>query len=447
MIRKLLSAIAVTAVIAVGFIASAIAPEAVPGLALSEVAISPVEQPSACPGSLKVPVGDIESIDPAIDATSDDREREVYAAGDSTPTADGDGAIVDAPLATSVERVGAGDIAGLAAVTCTRPLQDQWLVGGSTALSSSARLVITNPGLASAEVTVSLFGPVGEVEQRAVVVIGAQTQREVLLEGVESEVPALVVRVEATGAGVVAALQDSRVDGFQPAGTDWIGPTAGPADALVVPGVGVRGADAADVESSLRLLSPEGAVVTLTLVTDEGIVAWGGTTDLRLEPGVVADIAVPAGEAGVVEIDAEGDVLAAAVTAVAREATEGLEGARAFDRGWVAGQDHRDGLPRSLVVPAGLTEVVVYSPLTDTFVLHDAEGAVVAEQPVAARSLARIPLDVPPGTVVTAEGAFSWALHLRGNPGFLSSLTPELTEMTDVEITVAVDSYVPGPVP
>ena len=76
---------------------------------------------------------------------------------------------MDAIVGAQVERIADGDIAGWAALTCSAPAAEQWLVGGSTALGSSARLVLTNPSTAPSEVTVTLYGPLGRVEDTFVV--------------------------------------------------------------------------------------------------------------------------------------------------------------------------------------------------------------------------------------------------------------------------------------
>jgi hypothetical protein len=462
MIRRVVAAaIAAGAAVAAVVFAGLIEPEPLPSAATQDVVITPSERPIACPGPLGVPVGDVDTGDPDLDSTPTERELAVWHQGTEAAIDGGEGVVVDAPVATSMERVGDGDIAGLAALTCRAAAADQWLVGGSTALGSSARLVLINPSLSSIEVTVTLFGGAGRVEQQPVVILAPMSQKEVLLEGVEAEVPALVVRVESTGAGVVAMVQDSRLDGFQPAGSEWVTPSGPPSTELVVPGVGTQTVEIEDAEtdavadvdpeappssvSVMRLLAPEGATVSLTLVTADGIVPWGGTTGLELEPGVVTDIDVPAGVFGAVEVAADGDVVAAAMTRVEREAEGGLEGSLAYDFTWVSGQDHRDGVSRSLVSPGGPAELSIYSPNAGTFVLTDHDGDVVVEQEIAARTLQTVTVNVPAGTVLSAEGRFAWSLRIVDAPGFLTSIEPVRTDVSDVTVTVGVGPYSPVP--
>lgn len=420
-----------------------------PDVALSLHEVEAVEHPVACPGQLEVPVGDVDSGDPDLDAMPTEVTRNVFGPGAQLDTEQGTGVIVDAPVAVSTERAADGDIAGLAALSCMRPAQDQWLIGGSTALNSSARLVLVNPGLASVDVTVTLLGPLGESAHQEILVIGAQSFHEVLLEGVEAEITALAVRVESSGAGVVAAIQDSRIDGIHPAGTDWITRADGPSDHVVLPGVGVPAPSTDDPAlqptATLRLLSPEGATVTPTLVTDNGIVAWGGTSDLELDPGVVVDVPIPSGVYGTIEVRSEGEVFAAAMTTVPRPAGEDFEGRYAYDRAWVHGVDVNDDRPRSIVAPGGDSEIIIFSGLYAPFVLRDAEGNTVAEYDVEPRSFAVSQLAVPTGTVLTAEGPFVWAVRVRDEPGFITMVQPVVTDVEDLTAEVQVGPYAPVP--
>src|SRR5690606_2833905 len=122
-----------------------------------------------------------------------------------------------------------------------------WLVGGSTALGASARLVLQNPGATPASVTLRVWGPTGALELAGapeyLVVPGEE--EVVLLEGVAAEQPHMVVEVTAQGGLVAAYLQDSRTDGLVPAGVDLVTGSAPPATTQVVPAVaGVDGGDA-----------------------------------------------------------------------------------------------------------------------------------------------------------------------------------------------------------
>ncbi|WP_062298626.1 DUF5719 family protein [Demequina maris] len=437
MIRRLVvlgaATVAVLAVVAAG----RIAPQEPVAAAPYDGEVTPAAQPVACPGPVEIPVGDIDSGDPDLGSGSD--ERTYQELGDGTEPV-GAGFLAAGDAAASVERIGSGDVAGLSAATCVAPVRDQWLVGGSTALGSSARLVLTNPSDASTEATVTLYGGLGELEERAVVSIAPGGQQDLLLESVVAEVPALAVRVVATGAGVVAHLQDSRLDGFQPAGTDWVGRGAAPAARLVVPGVGAP----EDSTTTLRLMAPDGATVNLTLAGDDGLVEWGGVSGLVLEPGVVTEVEVPTIASGAVEIRADAPVVAAAMRSVPRPVVDGPADAVERDLTWLPAQDVSDRTARSAMVTDHVVAVTVHATVAGEFTLTDASGAVVASQQMAARSTATIPLDAAAGTLLTGTARFTWSLALEDEPGFVSTLVPRRTDVESTPVTVGLRPYL-GP--
>ncbi|WP_062291621.1 DUF5719 family protein [Demequina phytophila] len=400
--------------------------------------VTPAVQPLACPGPVDIPVGDIDSGDPDLGSGSEDQTYQ--ALGDGSEPA-GAGFLATGEAAASVERVGSGDVAGLSAATCLDPARDQWLVGGSTALGASARLVLTNPSDASTEATVTLYGGVGELDEHAVVSIAPGGQQDLLLEAVAAEVPALAVRVVATGAGVVAHLQDSRLDGFQPAGTDWVGRGALPSTRLVVPGIGApEGAT-----TTLRLLAPDGATVDLALAGDEGLVTWGGVSGLTLDPGVVTEVEVPAIASGAIEVRADAPVVAGAMRSVPREVVDGPADAVASDLVWLPAQDVTDGMPRSVMVADHVVAATVHAESAGEFVLTDQTGGVVASATLAARSTTTLDVTVPAGTVLTGSAGFTWSLALADDPGFVAALSPRRTDIVSTPVTVGQRPYA-GPV-
>jgi len=131
--------------------------------------------------------------------------------------------------AASASVTTAGDLRGLAAASCQEPAADQWLVGGSTELGNSATLVVANSGATAADVSVELFGPSGAVDLAgsAAFLVAPGAERALLLEGVAAEQKRIAVHVSAAGGLITAHVQDSRLDGFTPAGVDLV--SAGPA--------------------------------------------------------------------------------------------------------------------------------------------------------------------------------------------------------------------------
>lgn len=429
----------VLAVGAVGAGVAALVGAHAPSLSRSEPQTFEIDPPAAvvgCPGEQQVPVGNVGTGgDLASEPT--DRTFRVYAPGEQRQ-ADA-GVAVDAAVAGQFERIGDGDIAGWSALTCAPPEADQWLVGGSTALGASARLVLTNPSAAPTEATVTVYGPLGVVEDTAVIPVAAGGQADRLLEGVAASQAALVVRVQATGPGVSAALQDSRLEGFQPAGTAWIG-GSDLAEHLVVPAVGFSRPDATVL---VRLMAPEGASVTLTLVSEAGVEPWSTGSALTLEPGVVTDIAVPVNTLGAIEVDADAPVLAAGRTVERRTAAEGSEGDEAADQTWVPGMTVDDAT-RAAVMPAQGARIAVYSPYATTVTFSTADGTAVASKAIDARTVQWVDLDVPAGTVVTATAQVAWAFVATSDDGFMASASPVVLDAGTLSATVVARPYLPG---
>jgi len=408
-------------------------------LAAASLSVTPARQDLGCAGPLVLPSGAVDSGDSELSGASTGVKRSVYTAG--SHDAAGAGVTSDAAVAAQVERVGGGDLSSLAALTCTAPRTDQWLVGAATSVGASARLVLTNPSRSSVEATVVAYTSLGQLDSSRVVPLAPHDQAVVLLEGVAVEASALVVHVSANGTGVVAALQDSRLDGFQPAGTDWVVSGADPAPSLIVPGVGTAGDENATV--SLRLMSPSGAIAHLRLMTPEGAAVWEGVAALTLDPGVVVDVDVPAVDAGTALVEADGAVVAGALLTTTRAATTGVAGDVASEIAWVPAQDPTDET-RALVT-VGYSETLTVSAATaGTFALSDATGASVASVDLGSGETASIRLNVPPGTQLMATGPFAWAVVVR-NGGYVTSVSPTRTTLDDLTIAVAQRRYVPVP--
>ncbi len=396
-------------------------------------ASEPGTMTSVCPGPQTIPVGDMRSGDADLDSGSTDVRFDVLPEGGVMLD---EGTAFD-PVGGSVERIGTGDIAGLAGLTCAAPAREQWLVGGSTTLGSSARLVLSNPADTPVSANVVLHTAVGQAEGEASVVLGPRAQQVVLLEAVEPEIPGLAVHISASGAGVSAALQDSRLDGFLPAGSDWVtASTLGTTLAIPVP-------SPTDGETlgRIAMVAPDGADVTLSMVSAAGEVAWLGEQNYTLEAGVLTELPVPAADTGMVLVQASAPVTAASVVRVAREAAT-RDGAQAFDLAWTGGQDVHDTRMRASVVPSrGDVALLAYAQEPGTYVF-DAQGDQV-EVSIPAGVSVLTPLDIEPGTVLVSDEPVVWALVLTDEPGFITTLEPVSVDPVSIDTEVAVGGYLP----
>ena len=400
------------------------------------ISITPARQDVGCPGPLATPAGG--GSDPELGGAATDVTRATYLTGDVRAV--GNGQASDALVGAAVERVGGGDISGLAAVTCTAPLTEQWIVAGETTIGASARIVLTNPADAAVEATVTAYGELGKLDSRKIA-IGPDAQQEVLLEGIVVDVAALAVHISATGTGVVAALQDSRLGGFQPFGTDWATASALSPE-LALPGVGTGGSS--KDTATVRLMAPEGATARLSLLAPDGAAVWEGVAALELDPGVVVEVTVPAVEEGTVRISATSPVVAGALVTRARPATAGVDGDIARELRWVAGLPAEGDVERSAVTVGYSERVVVFAQRSGTFTLADDTGATVATAVVKAGTTANIPIDVPAGTVLTASGPYAWTLVAEDGDLF-TSMMPTRTTINAHDVVVEQRRYVPSP--
>ncbi|MFP5346053.1 MAG: DUF5719 family protein [Actinomycetes bacterium] len=225
-----------------------------------------------------------------------------------------------------------GDLQGLAATSCAAPSAEAWVVGGGTTAGRSARLVLANPGPTAATVDVELFTTSGVLAPPAArgVVVPAGERRELLLEGLAPDEPALAVHVQATGGRVAAFVLDSALDGLVPKGVDVAAPAAAPSRSQTVPAV--RMAD--DTASTLRLVSTgsRDAVVTWGLLGADGQ-ATGQESVVTVPAGTVTDVDL--GAAGVppglytVAVQSDAPVAAAVQMVRTRQ-----DGSGAADRAW-----------------------------------------------------------------------------------------------------------------
>lgn len=435
--RRVLGSIAAVACAAAGGFAIVVvdpSPTA-PGPSL-EVVLPVTIGTAACPGGQKVPVG---SVGGGGELASEPTQRAYMAFPSRAEDLNG-GAALDSDLGSQVEFIGDGDIAGLSAITCMAASANQWLVGGSTSLGASSRLVLSNPSPAPTEVTITLYGPLGKVEDTITVAVAAHSQEDRLIEADAPQLSALVVHVEASGPGVVAAIQDSRLDGFQPAGTEWVGPSD-LASELVIPAAhaGVAGGT-----SVVRLMAPEGASVELTLIGAQGVEQWSIGRALTLEPGVVEELSLPAEALAAVEVSADSPVLAAARTVVTSAATEGIQGDVKSDDSWIAGVALRDGV-RTAVTPVDNASVIVYSPIDTVITFTDDKGAVVVSTEVTARTAKQLFLPVAAGTRVQADAQTAWAIVVNSGLGQLAGLSPAIIPTGDLRADVARAPYPAAP--
>ncbi|MBF0686335.1 MAG: hypothetical protein IR158_05560 [Cellulomonas sp.] len=264
--------------------------------------------------------------------------------------------------ATGASVVTDGDARGLAAASCRAPANDEWFVGGSTAVGATATLVLTNPGLTAAQVDLELFGPNGPVEpstRQHVVAPGAT--KVVDLGGAAADQAAVVVHVTVAGGLVAAHVQDTVVRGFTPAGTDLVVAGVAPSTRQVVTGLVAPKSQVGSADApALRLLAPGDGVTTaqVTLLGADGPVTLPGAQRVTLAAGEVTDVplgGLPAGAYTVV-VDADAPVVAGAVVS-STGAPGALDDEPRVERAW--SPSTTPGVHGTVAVPRGVQARVV----------------------------------------------------------------------------------------
>ncbi|WP_156252415.1 DUF5719 family protein [Pseudactinotalea terrae] len=311
----------------------------------------------------------------------------------------------------SIARADGGDLRGLALSTCQQPVSSALVVGGSTQLGASSRLVLTNAGETTASVTLSGWGATGPLPDIAPIVVPAGGVRTVLLETISLE-PRLAIRVDVEGGRVVPTIQDSSLDGLIAAGTETVSSTADPATSLTVAGVALT--EEAGAAALLRLVNPgaDAATVTVEMLGPEGVSVLAGAEASVIEPGTVADISLAGVPTGSYGIRVTSDVPVTGAVRLTRTGTAGEvdPDTPPVDIAWLPASAPVDrGV---LPIPSDLVDVVsatVTNPgsagVEVGVVAYDETGSALEESMVSVPAGSTAPLTVPDGArVLVLEG-------------------------------------------
>ena len=226
-----------------------------------------------------------------------------------------------------------GDLRSLAGGSCVVPAAEAWLVGGSTEVGSSARLMLTNPGLTQVTVDLTLWDGAGLIDTVGTsgLVVPPESQRAVLLEGIVAEASRLAVRVLATGGDLAVYLQHARMHALTPAGVDLVMPGSAPNETQVIAGLSVSASRYDDPDTALIRVANPGeleATVSVQLWGTSGVVSLPGLDQASLPAGAVVDLSLAGLQAGTYAavVQATKPVVAAGMTVRHGEA----DGAREF---------------------------------------------------------------------------------------------------------------------
>ncbi|WP_162942647.1 DUF5719 family protein [Cryobacterium soli] len=237
----------------------------------------------------------------------------------------------EAPLVAGAQsqNVASETVGGLAVAACTEASSDSWLVSGSTDVGRTSLVLLSNPTTVVASVNLTVYGEAGLVEAPGSTGILVQpgAQRIVSLAGLAPNLRSPVVRVQATGGQVAAALQQSVVRGIQPGGVELAGPTTVPSTTQIIPGVVVGQQQAADTSvdagavsedtPSVRILVPGSTPATVSVgVQSEDGSSTGTSLEVDIQAGVATEVPLSGVGAGnyTVRLSADQPVVAGVVT-------------------------------------------------------------------------------------------------------------------------------------
>ena len=211
------------------------------------------------------------------------------------------GSLVIAGSSTQLAAI--SSMRGLAAASCQQPDNDFTIVGGSTLAGRESLMVLTNPSPIDATADLRVFTDLGEVKVSGLsgISVPAQSTTTVSLASFAPTVPSLAVQVLSQGAKLAGWIQARAVSGTQARGVDWISPNPQASEVMVLPGLVIRGTkvineavgeqEKSDAGHALRIFAPEGANVTVQVVSSKADV-FGAVFTGIIEPGTVSDFPI-----------------------------------------------------------------------------------------------------------------------------------------------------------
>lgn len=233
---------------------------------------------------------------------------------------------------------------GLAAASCQQPSNDFTIVGGSTLAGREALMVLTNQSPIDATADLRVFTDLGEVSVSGLsgISVPAQSTTTLSLASFAPTVPSLAVQVLSQGAKLAGWIQARAVLGTQAGGVDWISPNPQSSEQAVLPGLVIRGTEVinqalsaeenSDAGHALRIFAPEGANVTVQVVSSEADI-FGAVFTGIIEPGTVSDFPIAELEDGNYSVFVSSDK---AIFSALRVARGNPGGTPRLDFAWVS---------------------------------------------------------------------------------------------------------------
>jgi len=262
--------------------------------------------------------------------------------------------------ATEYDSVNSELAAGYLATECGDPLNDQWLIGGSTTTGRDSIVTISNGSDVEARIDLEIWGSTGKVDAPGSqgIVIPAKSQRSYSVAGFAPDEASPAIHLVSNGAAVWATLQTTVVRGLVPGGLDRIGPVAAPTTSVSFPvlrvpseeSIGPLLVDPAynDVVASLRFLAPGDTDATVTITLDPYAEGDSQVVTASIPAGSTFDVPVTELSEGdwAVSVESDQPIVAAARVGF-HDAVTGIT-----DIAWASAAPAQHGIA-SMLVPEG----------------------------------------------------------------------------------------------
>ena len=336
--------------------------------------------------------------------------------------------------ATEYGSVKTESVAGYLATECGDPLNDQWLIGGSTTTGRDTIMTISNGSDVEARIDLEIWGSAGKVDAPGSqgIVIPARSQRSYSVAGFAPDEASPVIHLLSNGAAVWATLQTTVVRGLVPGGLDRIGPVSAPTTSVSFPvlnvptekSIGKLLVDEAysDVVAALRFLVPGDSDATITITLDPYGEGDSQVVTASIPAGSTLDLPITELSAGdwAVSVESDQPIVAAARVGF-HDASNGIT-----DLAWASSAPAQTGIA-SVLVPVGASLGLTNVGASDATVTIVSGGDITENVVVPARG--NLLRSVGPGLLsVTSNSPISNTVFVLTRDGIatLRGLTPPI---------------------
>jgi hypothetical protein len=178
-----------------------------------------------------------------------------------------------------------------AAVSCTISDSTQWFVGGTSNVTSQAKLILVNSGLSDAIVDVTSFSENGAAPEVAITVKPA-SEKVIRIDTLDPGASRVVIKVNTRSGRVTTYLLDERVKGLNNVGGDFVSPINQSSRESVISALPIKFGEGSSVKHTLRLMttSKVEATANVEVISPDGVFIPVGLGSISLNSQEVRDI-------------------------------------------------------------------------------------------------------------------------------------------------------------